>query len=260
MVVLGLGLAGGALVASPSGVGFGCGGAAPAVRASNQAGVGFSAAKRRAADIYADHRETFYCGCAYDAELRVEPAACGYVPANPDSRRAQRVEWEHVVPAHAFGHGFAAWRDGHPACVNGAGKAYRGRRCARKQEPDFVAMEADLHNLVPAIGELNGRRSHYGVAMLPGEPRRFGACDFEVEDRKVEPRPAVRGDVARTYLYMDAAYPARGVVSAKNAPLLQAWSREDPVDGWECERERRIARQQGNPNPIVRALCLEAGL
>ena len=54
---------------------------------------------------------------------------------------------------------------------------------------------------------------------------------------------------------MDSAYPGRGIRSEKNRPLFDAWDREDPVDAWECERDRRIAALQGNHNPFVIAAC-----
>jgi deoxyribonuclease I len=89
------------------------------------------------------------------------------------------------------------------------------------------------------------------MAMIDGEARRLGSCDLEIEDRKVEPRPDIRGDIARTYFYMDAAYSGRGVVSEKSRKLFEAWDREDPVDAWERERVRRIERLQGNTNPFM---------
>jgi deoxyribonuclease-1 len=33
---------------------------------------------------------------------------------------------------------------------------------------------------------------------------------MEIEDRKAEPPLNIRGDIARTYIYMDSAYPGRG--------------------------------------------------
>jgi len=54
---------------------------------------------------------------------------------------------------------------------------------------------------------------------------------------------------------MKAAYPGRGIMSASHRALFAAWDREDPVDAWECERDRRIARLQGNANPFVQAQC-----
>lgn len=116
-------------------------------------------------------------------------------------------------------------------------------------------MESDLYNLVPAIGEVNGRRSNYSMAIIPGEAREFGACDVEIAGRKIEPRPEIRGDVARIYFYMAKAYPGRGIISRKNRKLFAAWDKADPVDEWECKRAKMIARVQGNVNGVVMSRC-----
>ena len=108
-----------------------------------------------------------------------------------------------------------------------------------------------MHNLVPAVGELNGRRSNLPMGIVDGEPRVFGACDAEIGDGRFEPRPAFRGDVARAYLYMNAAYPALEVLSAAEVSAMLRWSRADPPDPWERERNRRIETQQGNSNPFI---------
>jgi len=209
--------------------------------------------------VYYDHRTTIYCGCSYSEDKTVARETCGYIPKRP-GKRARRVEWEHVVPAHAFGQSFREWREGDPVCVNSRGRKFKGRRCATKANRLFRYMQADMYNLYPAIGEVNMERSNYSMAMIPGEKREFGACDIEIENRKVEPRPAVRGDIARTYFYMEAAYPGRGIISRKNRPLFMAWNRADPVDKWECRRARRIFRIQGNRNNFVMDACAAAGL
>jgi deoxyribonuclease I len=53
---------------------------------------------------------------------------------------------------------------------------------------------------------VNGLRSNYSMAMIEGEQRQFGACDAEIAERKIEPRPEIRGDIARIYLYMGSHY------------------------------------------------------
>jgi deoxyribonuclease I len=213
----------------------------------------FEAARKLAPQIYADRQEEFYCGCRYNGK-DVDIASCGYEPKRA-AKRASRLEWEHVVPAEAFGQAFREWREGHPSCVDSKGRHFKGRNCAKKMAIPFRYMEGDLHNLEPAIGEVNGLRSNFSMAMIDGEQRQCGACDIEIADRKIEPRPAIRGDIARIYLYMKASYPGRGIVSDKNRPLFEAWDREDPVDAWECERDRRIEALQGNHNPFVREQC-----
>jgi deoxyribonuclease-1 len=93
------------------------------------------------------------------------------------------------------------------------------------------------------------------MAMIPGANYRFGECRTKIEDRKIEPRPEVRGEIARTYFYMERAYPGHGIISGKNEKLFQAWDKADPVDEWECERASRIAKIQGNINLVVAQAC-----
>ena len=46
-------------------------------------------------------------------------------------------------------------------------------------------MQADMYNLYPAIGEVNGRRSNYSMAIIEGEKREFGRCDVEIKNKKI---------------------------------------------------------------------------
>ena len=116
-------------------------------------------------------------------------------------------------------------------------------------------MESDMYNLFPSIGEVNGLRSNYSMTIIKGEQREFGKCDVEIKSRKVEPRDEVRGEIARTYMYMDSVYPGKGIISKKNRSMFEEWDRRDPVDEWECERARRIERIQGNRNEVVMKRC-----
>ncbi len=228
-------------------------------RRGNTSNDSFSRAKKLLKGVYADHRVTLYCGCTFGVDGELDFSACGYHPLG-NNGRAWRIEWEHVVPAEAFGRSFPEWRDGHPACVTSEGNAFKGRDCARMASAEFRHMEADMFNLYPEIGELNGLRSNFSMAAITGEERRFGTCDVEIADHKFEPRPEVYGDVARTYQYMDTAYPGHGVISGKNRKLFEAWSAQDPIDAWECERARAISTIQGNEMGVVAAACREAKL
>ena len=200
--------------------------------------------------VYYDHRETFYCGCPFTMDKKIIPSN-KFSPDTKHSGRAVIVEWEHVVPAHAFGQSFKEWRDGDPDCIDNKGKAFKGRNCAQKVNMLYRYMQSDMYNLVPANGQINALRSNYSYAMIPGEPRRFGNCDMEIEDRKAEPRPEIRGDIARIYFYIDDAYPNHGIISKKNRKLFQAWAKEDPIDDWERERAKRIEAIQRNHNKFV---------
>ncbi len=121
-------------------------------------------------------------------------------------------------------------------------------------------MERDLYNLVPAVGEINALRSNYSFAMIPGETREFGNCDMEIEERKAEPPPDKRGNIARTYLYMNSGYPGHGIISKKNRELFLIWNKQNPVDEWECDRASRIEEIQDNENLFVKGMCVEMGI
>ncbi|WPD22577.1 MAG: endonuclease [Candidatus Electrothrix aestuarii] len=228
--------------------------------AGNTTITSFSTAKTQLKKLYvqAGSFTTFYCGSSFDEEFNLDHSTSGF-HYRMNETRANRVEWEHIVPAEAFGQSFPEWRDGHPDCLDSKGEPYAGRRCASKTSQQFKLMQADMYNLVPAIGEVNGDRSNYSYAMLQGELREYGACNMEIEDQKAEPPDDKFGDIARTYMYMEAAY-QRGVISGKNVKLFEAWNRMDPVDKWECERARLIEKIQGNRNMIVANACQKAGL
>jgi deoxyribonuclease-1 len=218
----------------------------------------FMKARRLALQIAEAHPRTLYCDCAF-AEKVIDRASCGYVPLN-DSERARRIEIEHVVPAENFGRSFKEWREGHEDCQRANGKRFKGRRCAGKVNETYRLIEADLYNLYPEIGELNADRRNYRYGIIAGEARRYGKCDFEVEDHIAEPRETIRGDIARIYFYMDTAYPNRGMLGDKQRRLFEAWDKEDPVDAAECDRARRIEKIQGNANGYVKSACEAAGL
>ncbi|WP_242637563.1 endonuclease [Desulfobacter hydrogenophilus] len=113
---------------------------------------------------------------------------------------------------------------------------------------EYLYMRADMYNLVLSIGQVNALGLNYSYAMIPGEERQFGPCDIEISERKAEPRPEIRGDIARIYFYMDNAYTGHGILSKRNRKLFKAWAKADPVDDWERERCRHIEAVQGNKN------------
>jgi len=116
-------------------------------------------------------------------------------------------------------------------------------------------MQADLYNLQPAIGEVNGLRSNYQIGEIDGEVREFGKCDIEIKNKKVEPAPKIRGDIARTYLYMEQTYPQYIKFNQLIKKLILKWDQDDPVDTWECKRAILISKIQGNTNKILQNKC-----
>jgi len=228
----------------------------PANAAGNTANDSFSQAKKNLTQVYADHRITVYCGAAYDERGNITLPE-GFITTKYQSR-ASRIEWEHIVPAENFGRAFREWREGDPLCVDNRGKPFKGRNCAEKANVEYRHMQADMHNLAPAIGAVNAARQNYNFTLLPDAQSSFGSCVMKIRDNRVEPPVGARGIIARTYLYMQAEYP-RYQMGRPQQQLMEAWDKMYPPDQWECTRARRIAKIQGNVNEVTEARCKEAG-
>lgn len=190
-------------------------------------------------DLYGN--KTIYCSCSVTGK-KIDLESCGY-KTQKNAKRASRLEWEHVVPAEAFGNSFVEWREGSSSCIK-KGKKFKGRKCA-ETNPEFQKMESDLYNLFPEIGELNGLRSNYSMAALTSSDYDFGKCKVKLEDRKFEPQDASKGIVARTYLNFDNRYPGKGIISGKNKPLFEAWDKMYPVTELECSRWKKFEKING---------------
>ena len=211
----------------------------------------FAKAKRITKNIYQQHLplKTFYCGCdiAIAGKLwQADHRSCGY-QVRKQQIRANRIEWEHIVPAWEFGHQLQCWQDG-------------GRKNCGKTNKQFKKMEADLHNLVPAIGEVNGDRSNFRFSDWGGKASQYGQCTMIVDfkGRKAQPPMTTRGAIARTYLYMQQTYGLQ--ISAGQQKLFAAWNKMQPVNAAECQRDNLIAVSQGNHNDFVFKQCQNSGL
>jgi deoxyribonuclease-1 len=212
----------------------------------------FSQAKKKLKLIYKSQPESFYCGCniKWQSKSKLIPSieTCGYEPRNEFTKkgninkRAKRIEWEHVVPAWEFGHQLQCWQKG-------------GRKYCAKKSKLFKNMEGDLHNLVPAIGEVNADRSNFKYGLIDKEVRIYGQCDAEVnfKGRIFEPALNVRGNIARTYFYFEQQYGLK--ISKKQKQLYTAWDKLDPVDKNECNIHFKKSKIQGNDNPFIARKC-----
>ncbi len=217
------------------------------VTTSQSAPKTFSQAKIMAKkNIYFDQNHqasgTLYCGCnwqwagASGGEINLK--SCGYKIRNQENR-AKRIEWEHIVPAWVFGHQRQCWQKG-------------GRKNCVESDAKFRQMESDLHNLAPAIGEVNADRSNYRYGMASiNQPKQYGRCTSKTDfkQRIFEPRDEVKGLVARVYFYMHDQYKLD--MSHQQQQLLMAWDKYYPPSKWEIERDTRTAKIMGHHNPYV---------
>lgn len=226
--------------------------------AANQEIQSFSKAKKiLKKQVYNNHRITLYCGATFDAKKKVTPPK-GFTTTKY-VKRSKKVEWEHAVPAENFGRIFIEWRDGHKQCINSKGKAFKGRKCAEKVNIEYRYMQADIFNIYPAIGAVNALRSNYNFTMLPAVKSDFGSCAMKIDNGKAEPPEVARGQIARTYLYMDDAY-KRYSMSKSQRQLMTAWDKMYPVDAWECARAKKITSLQKSPNNILKSRCQSADI
>jgi len=195
----------------------------------------FRKAKKKLYPIYAklNLERTFYCDCKYSRK-KPDLASCGVTPKK-DVKRMNRTEAEHVMPISLLGHTLDCWSNG-------------GRRNCGKVDDFFKRAEGDLHNLVPALGEVNGNRSNYPpVEEIVGEARKYGDCDVEIHKKQFEPPPHRRGDIARAYLYMWKIY--NTPLTNDDVKMFQAWHQEDPPDADERQIHEAKTQIQGNVNP-----------
>ncbi len=205
---------------------------------------GWRRAKNAADDIiYAGKDRTLYCGCVYtsngtnNGSGSVVHQACGYVPPQSYSSRANRIEWEHVVPASLMpARQFDCWVLGN-------------REACERNDPRAQAMLFDLHNLAPSVGQVNALRSNDRYTVIPGGPSGFGSCPIQDQQGAFEPPDCLKGNVARIWLYMSFRHGV--VISQAERDMFEAWSANDAVSPWESQREKRIFDYTFVQNPFV---------
>lgn len=168
-------------------------------------------------EIYPHGGETLYCGYHF----------------RPYDRR---VNAEHVYPM--------SWVTRQLRCG--------GRERCRHTSARFNLIESDMHNLYPALAEVNEARGAMAYGEIPGEHHLFENCDFEIDfhKRRVEPRPQARGRIARAMLYMADTYGL--TLYKRQRRLMERWNREYPPDEAERGHNRRVKALQGRGNPYIR--------
>lgn len=217
----------------------------------------FSQAKKLAGHIFAANPTTLYCGCRYDpATKKIDLSSCNMQSAESIDR-AHRLEWEHMMPAENFGRQLQCWRAN--LCERKSGKKYKGRACCGNIDPKFKKMEAELYNLWPSVGLVNGARSNYRYTQFSSTMKSstyFYGCPFVIDTsaRSVEPRDEAKGIVARANLFMSEKYGIKLSDSQRN--LFKAWNKKYPPAAWEKEWAGKVAVIEGYDNPYISSSSL----
>jgi endonuclease I len=195
-----------------------------------------NAAKADAATVYADGGTEIYCRIALTGE-------------DIDAKKVDdlKLQWEHAFPASLIARGLR----------------YADRDC---REPLSNAQEtcpyaiADLQNLWPSIGRINGSRGNLPYGELEGEGttnETFAEFCPDYERGKVgglvyvEPTQPSQGDLARSLIYMHMVYDIELDSVIDDPDRLLVWHRRDPPDAEEKSRERAIRTLQGSWNPLI---------
>lgn len=137
-------------------------------------------------------------------------------------------------------------------------------------------MYTDAFHLYPTDGAVNSQRSNYPYGECSTGTRLsgsgivglglLGTSSFSGYSGKVfEPDDQYKGDFARTYFYMAAAYNSKistwdsDQLAGNSYPcftdwsvnLLMKWHREDPVSQKEIDRNEVVYKWQKNRNPFI---------
>ena len=133
--------------------------------------------------------------------------------------------------------------------------------------------KSDVVQVVPTDCWVNGMRSNYPLAEVGTVEKqskngysKLGSCKTAGYSGKVfEPNDEIKGDMARIYFYMVTCYEnlatgwGHSVFSTSKYPgfmdwyltMLMRWSKQDPIDQREIDRNNAVWNVQGNRNPFV---------
>lgn len=182
-----------------------------------------------------------YCGLRF----RVDPKV---LDLPDDKTTGKPAPW--LTLEHAFA---AQWMANALKCGDRKTCGSHGNNGIRTR---FNHAEADMHNLWPAVGNLNSSRQDSPFGEIAGESKRqitVGGkkfeCDYERRDGIVEPRKIIRGNLARSIFYMCREYGFP--VDPEMLAVLKRWHRVDPPTKGERRRNDKIERMQGTRNPFI---------
>ncbi|OLS40007.1 endonuclease [Bacillus sp. MRMR6] len=126
-----------------------------------------------------------------------------------------------------------------------------------------VGPGTDIHHLRPTDASVNSSRGHLDFDNGGNFHSECTECRYDSDSW--EPPTRVKGDVARMLMYMAVRYEGNGELDLELADkvntyptpfhgklsVLLQWSKLDPVDAFEMNRNNVIQSIQGNRNPFI---------
>lgn len=125
----------------------------------------------------------------------------------------------------------------------------------RENYKEFQEMYTDLHNIVPAIGEVNQARNDFRFGELYSDNRDHvyscHGCKIIIDRhyRVVEPRDEMKGLIARAHLYIANTYEFK--LSENQNEMFNRWNNAYPPSRWEIEWNNRVKAIQGRDNVFI---------
>lgn len=170
-----------------------------------------------------------YCGCPiyYEGAIKFEkgPLACNYEP--PEGKiDDKKIDIEHIVPKSRF----------------------------KKDNPEnFNMWTNDFHNMYPGIKKINNKRQVKPYWKGKISTPQYGRCETTIGNEFIHPRDAVKGQIARAYLYMNSIGAIR--LNSDEVATYNEWHNKFLPQKEECEREKIIFSIQGKHNPFISNFC-----
>jgi len=120
------------------------------------------------------------------------------------------------------------------------------RQC-KKTSDQYNRIMSDLHNIVPADSYLTFKLQHSIFGDLD-ESAPIIRGELRKRDQIISPPADIKGDIARTILYMHTKYQLPLLM---NFSLLAIWDKNDPPSQNEIAQNLKIAKIQGNENTFI---------
>lgn len=210
----------------------------------------FNTSKKVFKKIFSNGGTEIYCWCKFNASMQIDKSTCNYTWIN-NTKRSSSVEYEHVVVAQRIWEYYNTWSK---TCWK------TNRECSFGNNKSKYAL-VDMYNLMPAIWDLNLKRSNYPYWEVSKKIKTNG-CEFYKEVQKsgkktiktiIEPSDNVKWRVARASLYMNKVYWIP--LSKEELNMFLKWNNLFKANKEECEIWKSIAKYQWNVNPFLIESC-----
>lgn len=215
-------------------------------------GLKGTALKAKLGNIIVNPRNVGYSGL-YDAYRQTDTRPDGYVR-----------DWYSNITNYRHG-------IDNKGNYSGEGDMYNREHSVPQSWFGSGGIKSDIVHVLPTDGYVNNRRSAYPFGEVGNATyqsangySKLGSCRTPGYSGTVfEPDDEIKGDIARIYFYMVTRYPeskswGHDVFANTDSGLttwalnmMMRWSKDDPVDEREIERNNAVYDVQGNRNPYV---------